>query len=61
MEVCFHGPLRLIQAALPGLRNRQSGMIINISSVAALDSLPACGLYSASKWAIEGQFSTLVD
>lgn len=54
MEVSYHGPLRLIQAALPGFRERKSGTIVNITSIAGVNGLPGVGLYAASKFALEG-------
>lgn len=54
MEVNFHGPLRLIRAALPGFRKQKSGAIVNITSLAGIEGVPACGMYSASKFAVEG-------
>ena len=55
MEVNFYGPLRLIRAASPGFRKRKDGAIVNITSVAGIDGLPSCGLYAASKFALEGK------
>ena len=57
MEVNFHGPLRLMQAALPGLRKRKTGAIVNITSIGGIDGLPGAGMYSACKFAIEGKQS----
>lgn len=54
METNFFGPHRLIRAALPGFRARKNGAIVNITSVAGIDGLPSCGLYAASKFALEG-------
>ncbi|KAI2627822.1 NAD(P)-binding protein [Hypoxylon sp. NC1633] len=49
----FFGPLHVIQAALPAMRTRRSGTIVNLSSVAAKDPQPTSGLYAASKAAVE--------
>ncbi|KAF4971199.1 hypothetical protein FSARC_1921 [Fusarium sarcochroum] len=54
LQTNVFGPLYTIQAALPAMRSRRSGTIINLSSIAGLDGQPSCGLYSASKFAIEG-------
>lgn len=50
-QVNFFGMLRCIKAALPLLR-RTKGRILNISSAAAIFSIPFQGFYSASKAAI---------
>jgi NAD(P)-dependent dehydrogenase (short-subunit alcohol dehydrogenase family) len=55
MEVLFYGPLRLIQASLPAFRKQKTGSIVNITSIAGLDGIPACGMYAASKFAVEGE------
>ncbi|ADB38256.1 SDR family oxidoreductase [Spirosoma linguale] len=47
------GVIRMVQAALPIMRRQQSGLIINISSIAAEAGLPYRGAYSASKAAVE--------
>lgn len=53
-EVNLLGPLALIQAALPHMRRRRAGRILNISSGGGIVGVPAVGLYSASKFALEG-------
>lgn len=52
--VNFFGALNLIRAALPGLRGRGAGYILNISSVAGLRGYAGAGYYCASKFALEG-------
>jgi NAD(P)-dependent dehydrogenase (short-subunit alcohol dehydrogenase family) len=45
----FKGPMRVIEAVLPAMRKQQSGLIINITSIAGAMGLPYRGIYSASK------------
>ncbi|MET0884994.1 MAG: SDR family NAD(P)-dependent oxidoreductase [Mycetocola sp.] len=58
-EVNFFAAVALIRLALPGMRARRSGMIINMSSMDGLASLPGNAFYSASKFALEGLTESL--
>jgi len=53
METNYFGALRCIQALVPQMRQRGSGCIINVSSVAGRISNPPLTSYCASKWALE--------
>jgi short-subunit dehydrogenase len=52
-ETNFFGPINVIKAVLPGMRNHKSGLIINVTSIAGYMGLPYRGVYSASKGALE--------
>jgi NAD(P)-dependent dehydrogenase (short-subunit alcohol dehydrogenase family) len=54
MEVHFFGPVALTRAALPHLRARGSGAIVQFSSLGGRLSFPGVGAYSATKFALEG-------
>lgn len=55
----FFGPLWVTQAALPFMRARGSGHIIQVSSIAGVTAHPNLGIYHASKWALEGLSESL--
>jgi NAD(P)-dependent dehydrogenase (short-subunit alcohol dehydrogenase family) len=47
------GPVRMIQAFAPAMRERRAGVIVNVSSVAGHVAQPLDGFYSATKHALE--------
>jgi NAD(P)-dependent dehydrogenase (short-subunit alcohol dehydrogenase family) len=53
METNYFGALRCIQAVMRPMRERGSGAIINVTSVAGKISLSPMAPYSASKFALE--------
>lgn len=63
-EVNTYGPLRLMKAVLPSMRQKQEGLIINISSMLGFFSIPLNAVYCASKFALEalvaGSYGELV-
>ena len=58
-DVNVFGPHRLIREALPHMRQRGEGTIVNVSSVSGRLAAPGMGAYSASKHAIEGYSDSL--
>ena len=49
----FFGPITVIKAVLPKMREQGSGLIVNVTSIAGYMGLPYRGIYSASKGALE--------
>lgn len=54
METNLFGALWVTQAALPILRRRRRGHIIQVTSIGGITAFPMIGAYHASKWALEG-------
>lgn len=51
-ETNFFGPIEMMKAVLPHMRQQKSGLIINITSIAGYMGLPYRSVYSASKGAL---------
>ncbi len=55
----FHGPVDVMKAFLPAMRERRAGKIVNISSMGARTHYPASGYYAATKAALEAATGSL--
>lgn len=53
-ETNVFGVMNVMREALPHLRNQGSGRVVNVTSMAGLIGLPGNGVYSSSKYAVEG-------
>jgi short-subunit dehydrogenase len=52
MDINYGGTLRCIEAALPGMLQREAGRIVGMASLAGFRGLPRAAAYSASKGAL---------
>lgn len=58
-ETNVFGAVAVMQAVLPFMRARRAGRIVNVTSVSGLVGWPSLGIYSGSKFALEGISETL--
>lgn len=59
METNYFGVIRCVQAVVPAMRERRTGWILNVSSVAGRFACPPFASYCASKWALEAMSEAL--
>lgn len=48
------GPVAMVKAVLPGMRERRRGHIINVTSMGGFITMPGIAFYCGSKFALEG-------
>jgi NAD(P)-dependent dehydrogenase (short-subunit alcohol dehydrogenase family) len=53
-DVNVFGAVAMIKAVLPQMRQRRTGHIVNVTSMAGIAALPGISYYSGSKFALEG-------
>jgi NAD(P)-dependent dehydrogenase (short-subunit alcohol dehydrogenase family) len=58
-DVNVFGLLAVTRAVLPGMRARGRGHVVNLSSIAGLMGSAGTGIYSATKFAVEGLSESL--
>jgi NAD(P)-dependent dehydrogenase (short-subunit alcohol dehydrogenase family) len=58
-ETNTFGVMAMVQAVLPQMRARRSGVVVNVTSSATLAPMPLVAVYTASKTAVEGFTASL--
>lgn len=59
LDVNLVGAFRVTRAALPAMREQSSGLILQVSSLSGRGALPGDGVYSSSKFGLEGLSESL--
>ncbi|MGI4732657.1 MAG: oxidoreductase [Janthinobacterium lividum] len=49
-----YGPVAMMKAVLPGMRDRRAGHIVNVTSMGGFITMPGISFYCGSKFALEG-------
>lgn len=60
MQVNFFGPILLTKKMIPHFKSNNSGVFVNLSSIAGLTTFPMFSMYHSSKWALEGFSESLM-
>ncbi|MFI1417042.1 oxidoreductase [Streptomyces sp. NPDC020731] len=60
-DVHVLGPAALVRAVLPGMRERRSGAVVQMSSMGGQMSFAGFAAYSGTKFALEGMSEALAD
>jgi short-subunit dehydrogenase len=58
-EVNYWSPLALVQALVPAMRERRRGAVVNVTSMAQINTWPVFGAYAATKAALALATETL--
>ncbi|KAL4927474.1 short chain dehydrogenase/reductase family protein [Aspergillus undulatus] len=53
-EINYFGPLNIIKASLPHMRQQKAGHVMIVSGITAHIGTPGLGMYCAAGWALEG-------
>lgn len=59
LETLLFGPMNVTRAALPRMRSRRAGLLLNISSTAGITGGMFCSAYAAAKFGLEGWTESL--
>ena len=59
IDINIKGTLFMLKTFLPGMRQRNSGHVINVSSIAGTETTPLSGVFSATKHALNAITDTI--
>lgn len=59
IETLLFGPMNVVRAALPVMRQQRSGLLLTISSTAGISGGMFCTAYAAAKFGLEGWMESL--